>query len=160
MGDRERYLSEACRLLQGPDLTLIRQSALYETEPQELIHQPWFLNQVLEIDTRLFPRQLLARIHRVEGQLGRKRLVPNGPRTIDIDILLFGRFVVKMAGLTLPHPRMCERRFVLEPLAELAPDLRHPQSGKTIRDILAGISAQKVQRVGPRTEGWPSKLDL
>ena len=81
--------------------------------------QPWFLNLVAEAETRLFPLQLLHAIHRVERRLGRERVVDKGPRTIDIDILLFGGFVVDTEELQIPHPRMAARRFVLEPLAEL-----------------------------------------
>ena len=88
--------------------------------------QAWFLNQVVEAETALFPMQLLTRIGRIERELGRVRTVRKRPRTIDIDILLYGAAVVQTARLEIPHPRMAERRFVLAPLAELAPDLRHP----------------------------------
>ena len=150
LGDRERYLDEALRLLEDADLTIVRRSSLYETEPRDFANQPWFLNLVVEAETRLFPRLLLTRIQKIEGQLGRRRMVPKGPRTIDIDILLFGHFVMETAGLVIPHPRMLERRFVLEPLAEICPDLRHPVTGLPIRALLNGVSSQKVTKVKSR----------
>ncbi len=147
LGNRAWYLDEALRLLQGPDLTVTRRSSLYETEPRDLAPQPWFLNMVAEVKTSLFPRQLLARIQRIEHRLGRKRVVDKGPRTVDIDILLFGRFVIDSPDLTIPHPRMCERRFVLEPLAEIAGDLQHPATYSSIQNLLAGVADQKVTRL-------------
>src|ERR1039458_1321200 len=101
-------------------------SRIYETEPVDYKDQAWFLNQVVEAETALFPMQLLTRIGRVEREMGRLRTVRKGPRTIDIDILFYAAAVVETARLEIPHPRIAERRFVLAPLAELAPDLRHP----------------------------------
>jgi 7,8-dihydro-6-hydroxymethylpterin-pyrophosphokinase len=90
---------------------------------------------------------LLTRTQRVEAQLGRKRIGPrNGPRSIDIDILFYGRFTVHSARLEIPHPRLQERRFVLAPLADLAPDLRHPTLGRTMRDLLANLEGQKIRK--------------
>ena len=146
--NREENLLRAIALLASPEVRIVRQSSLYETEPQELRNQPWFLNVAVEIETSLFPIQLLGRIHKIEKQLGRQRVVPKGPRTIDIDILLFGSFVIDTPQLQVPHPRMEERRFVLEPLAEIAPDLRHPVSRRTIRELLAGTGGQVVKRRG------------
>jgi 2-amino-4-hydroxy-6-hydroxymethyldihydropteridine diphosphokinase len=151
--DRAANLRRALTLLTSPDLHIKRTSATYETEPQGLPHQPWFLNLVVEIETTLFPLQLLSRIQKIEKELGRKRLVPKGPRTIDIDILLFGNFIVDTATLTVPHPRMHLRRFVLEPLAELAPDLRHPITRRTIREMLNETSGQIVKKLGNQIRG-------
>ena len=148
VGNRERTLAQALQLLAAPDLRVVRVSALYETEPMELRDQPWFLNLVAEIETGLFPRQLLARTQKVEKELGRKRKVPKGPRTIDIDILLYGDSVIETPDLTVPHPQMAERRFVLEPLAELAPELRHPVLRRTASELLAATRGQVVRRVG------------
>jgi 2-amino-4-hydroxy-6-hydroxymethyldihydropteridine diphosphokinase len=108
--------------------------------------QRWFLNLAAEFETDLFPLQLLHRIKSIEKQLGRQRIVVNGPRTIDIDILLYGSFVVKTDELEIPHPRYRERRFTLAPLAELRPDLRDPVTGKTMSELLAGLRGQAVRR--------------
>jgi 2-amino-4-hydroxy-6-hydroxymethyldihydropteridine diphosphokinase len=105
-----------------------------------------FLNLVVEAETALMPLQLLSRTLRIERELGRKRAVPKGPRTIDIDIVLYGSSVINAPELVVPHPRLAERRFVLEPLAELAPDLRHPVTRRTVREMLAGVAAQKVRK--------------
>ena len=100
-----------------------------------------------EAETDLFPLQLLHRTSKVEAQLKRRRLAPNGPRTIDIDILLFSNFVIDADSLEIPHPRFRERRFVLAPLADLAPHLRDPVTGKSIRQLLAELKGQIVRRV-------------
>jgi 2-amino-4-hydroxy-6-hydroxymethyldihydropteridine diphosphokinase len=113
-------------------------------------NQPWFLNLVVKVETQLFPMQLLSAIGRIERDMGRKRAVAKGPRNIDIDILFYGNFVVQTANLQIPHPRLTERRFVLEPLAEIAPELRHPLSRKTIRELLAGLASQVVRRLESR----------
>jgi 7,8-dihydro-6-hydroxymethylpterin-pyrophosphokinase len=105
------------------------------------------LNIVVEAECALFPRQLLSLIGRIERQLGRRRTINKGPRTIDIDILLFGKFVMNAPDLVIPHPRMMERRFVLAPLIELAPELRHPITGQTMRDSLADVGGQRVSRI-------------
>ncbi len=147
LGDRERNLRDALDLLAGPRLRVVRVSSFYETEPLEVRDQPWFLNAVAEVETDLFPKQLLARIQKVEQQLGRKRTAPKGPRTIDIDILLYGSAVIDAEELQVPHPRLAERRFVLEPLAELAPDLRHPVSHRTVTEMLRAVAGQQVRRV-------------
>jgi 2-amino-4-hydroxy-6-hydroxymethyldihydropteridine diphosphokinase len=148
VGDRLRNLEAALEQLAGPDLRIVRTSAAYETEPVEYTAQRWFLNLVAEVATELFPMQLLMRIGRVERALGRVRTIPKGPRTIDIDILLFGRTVVRTAKLEVPHPRMGERRFVLAPLADLAPELRHPVTGKTVREMLDAAPKQAVRKTG------------
>lgn len=149
LGNREGLLREALERLEAPDLRLRRVSSVYETEPQEVRDQPWFLNLVVEAETRLFPMQLLGRIRRIELALGRRRFAPKGPRIIDIDLLLYGGFVIETAELTVPHLRMTQRRFVLEPLAELAPDLRHPVLRRTMRELLAATMHQTVRRVAP-----------
>jgi 2-amino-4-hydroxy-6-hydroxymethyldihydropteridine diphosphokinase len=147
VGNREQTLEQAIHLLRSPDFQVGRISPVYETEPQDFRNQAWFLNLVLEADTSLFPMQLLARIRKIEQQLGRRRFAPKGPRTIDIDILLFGNFVINSAGLVVPHPRMAERRFVLAPMAELVPELRHPVFRRTMRELLQDTAGQTVRQV-------------
>ncbi len=147
LGDREASLRRALERLEAPDLRIRRVSAIYETEPQDVRDQPWFLNLVAEADTDLFPKQLLARVQKIELELGRKRGRPKGPRTIDIDILFYGESTVATGELTIPHPRLTQRRFVLEPLAELAPELRHPVGRRTVRELLAAAPAQAVRRM-------------
>jgi len=146
MGDRAAMLRQAMETLPGAGIEVVRMSSMYETEPMELREQNWFLNMALECRTELFPLQLLRRLKKLEASLGRKRIVRNGPRTIDIDIVLYGRAVMSTPALEIPHPRFRERRFVLEPLAELAPDLRDPVTKKTIADLLAGTAGQRVRR--------------
>ena len=147
LGKRETNLHRALELLASPEVRVTRVSSTYETEPRDLRHQPWFLNIIAEIETTLFPLQLLGRIQKIEKELGRQRTVDKGPRTLDIDIVLFGNSVIETPRLHVPHPRMQDRRFVLEPLAELAPELRHPLTRRTIREMLAATAAQKVSRV-------------
>jgi 2-amino-4-hydroxy-6-hydroxymethyldihydropteridine diphosphokinase len=146
IGDRECMLREALRRLDSPRLRILRISPIYETEPMDVRAQAWFLNLVAECETDLFPLQLLHRAAQVERELGRRRLLPKGPRTIDIDILLYGNSQVRTAALEIPHPRFRERRFVLAPLADLAPDLRDPVTRKTIRELLASLAGQTVKR--------------
>jgi 2-amino-4-hydroxy-6-hydroxymethyldihydropteridine diphosphokinase len=147
IGDREANLGAAIERLRAPDLRVLRVSPVYETEPVDYTRQRWFLNLVVEVETSLFPMQLLARVARIERALGRARTVPKGPRTIDIDILLYGQAVIRSETLEVPHPRMGERRFVLAPLADLAPDLRHPVAHRTVREMLEAAPPQTVRRV-------------
>jgi 2-amino-4-hydroxy-6-hydroxymethyldihydropteridine diphosphokinase len=145
LGDRQANLAQARDQFAADDIRVLRTSSVYETAPVDVKDQPWFLNQVVEAETVLFPRQLLSRLHKIERAMGRKRTVAKGPRIIDIDILLFGDAVVATPDLEIPHARMTERRFVLEPLAELAPDLRHPVLNRTMREMLAKVTDQRVR---------------
>jgi 2-amino-4-hydroxy-6-hydroxymethyldihydropteridine diphosphokinase len=147
VGDRAEYLRIAREQIEGPDLRVLRASSLYETAPRDVENQPWFLNQVLACETDLFPRQLLARLQKTERAMGRKRRGAKGPREIDLDILLFGSAVVKAPELEIPHPRLAERRFVLEPLVELAPEKRHPGTRRTMREMLAAVASQVVKKL-------------
>ena len=147
LGDRSAHLAAAVARLSSEELRVTRVSSVWETEPREVRDQPWFLNQVVEAETTLFPRQLFQRIQRMERDLGRVRRKPKGPREIDIDILFFGDAVVRTPGLEIPHPRLAERRFVLEPLAELAPELRHPITKMSVRQMLAAVARQDVQKL-------------
>jgi len=150
MGDRQDNLDRAIAALEAEGVHIVRRSSIYETEPQELREQPWFLNMVIECETRLFPIQLVATTQRIERGLGRDRgprAIPKGPRPIDIDILLFGKALIDTPKLAIPHPRMLERRFVLEPLVEIAPSLRHPATRRLIKDELGKVSSQKLRRL-------------
>jgi 2-amino-4-hydroxy-6-hydroxymethyldihydropteridine diphosphokinase len=147
VGDREANMREGLERLESDDVRLTRRSSLYETAPRDMLDQPWFLNAVLEVETSLFPLQLLARIQQIERDMGRRRVTPKGPRNIDIDVLFYGRTVITTAGLEVPHPRLAERRFVLEPLLEIAPELRHPVTGKTAEEMLAALEPQGVRRL-------------
>lgn len=136
LGDRYRHLSEARSLLQKSGVRILKESSIYETEPVDYLEQPWFYNQVLEVESRLNPISLLALIKDIELRMKRKNTVPKGPRTIDIDILLAEKNVFQTQKLIIPHPRMSFRNFVMIPLAEIAPDLIHPLLHKPI-SILA-----------------------
>jgi 2-amino-4-hydroxy-6-hydroxymethyldihydropteridine diphosphokinase len=147
MGDREANLARARELLASDRVIVKRASALYETAPRDVLDQPDFLNQVVEVETDLFPRQLLDRAKQVERKMGRVVVQVKGPRVIDVDILLYANAIVSGPGLDIPHPGIPERRFVLEPLAELAPGLRHPVTKRTIRQMLKAVSDQQVRRL-------------
>jgi 2-amino-4-hydroxy-6-hydroxymethyldihydropteridine diphosphokinase len=151
MGDRQVYCEEAVRLISNfPKTSLLAVSSLYETAPLELIDQDWFINCVAAVRTTFSPGELLRACQEVEQSLGRKRSVRFGPRTIDLDILFYGDQIIHETDLTIPHPRAHERRFVLEPLAEIAPEFEHPALRKTASQILQEMrSHQEVRRLAP-----------
>ena len=136
---------------------VVAASSFYETEPVEFTAQPWFLNCAVKLNTERMPRQLLTGVLDIERKMGRRRVHEKGPRIIDIDILLFGSSIVDAKGLTIPHPAMHTRRFVLEPLAEIAPEVRHPVFKLTVRELRdalpAGQTVKRVSGVGPRASG-------
>lgn len=138
LGDRAAYLLLAVRGMLDAGLDVIRLSSIYETEPVENEQQPPFLNMVAEVrgSTLPSPEQMMAWLLRVEYALGRTREVPMGPRTIDLDLLIFKDYRSDTEFLTLPHPRLHTRRFVLVPLNELVPDLVHPVIGKPVSKLL------------------------
>lgn len=144
-GDRVRQIERALGQL-IMHLNLERISSIYESEPMGLRDQPWFLNLVCMGTTRLKPWDLLEFLHTVEDKLGRKRGGERfGPRTIDIDILAYDERVMEEADLEIPHPRMGERAFVLQPLAEIAPEWQHPVTGQTADEMLAQADAEVVR---------------
>jgi len=150
LGDRAANLNDAiARLKKIGDI--VAASSSYETEPVEVTAQPWFLNCVVALETEKMPKQLLTAILDIEQQMGRRRSQQKGPRIIDIDILLFGSSVVDTKNLTIPHPALDERRFVLEPLAEIAPDLRHPVLKRSMRELRDALpSGQSVRRLSSK----------
>ena len=147
IGNREAFLREAIARLASPKFNVVRISPVYETEPVEYVDQGWFLNLVLEAETTLFPLQLLLHTSRIENAMGRVRTVAKGPRKIDIDILLYGRAIIRAPQLEVPHPRMGERRFVLAPLADIAPEVRHPVTRQSIRQMLEQAPQQKMRKI-------------
>ncbi len=149
VGDRFENLRQACRGLEKAGLRLRLLSSIYETEPVDVVEQDWFLNCAAAIETDLPPLALLEKVHLIEKDLGRVRERPRGPRTVDIDILLYGDATLSGETLTLPHPRMLDRRFVLEPLREIAPTLCVPPSGKTVAELYRDLKdPAAVRRIG------------
>jgi len=149
LGDRAANLGQAVGQLAELG-AVVSVSSFYETEPVGTGPQPWFLNCAVRLDTEKMPRQLMAAILHLEESMGRQRRMEKSPRPIDIDILLFGSSIVDLPSLTIPHPRLHERRFVLEPLSEIAPDARHPVFKRTIRELRDGLPpGQPVKRLPP-----------
>jgi 2-amino-4-hydroxy-6-hydroxymethyldihydropteridine diphosphokinase len=147
LGDRAASLRAALAQLDAGG-RLLAVSALYETQPVEVRDQPWFLNCVAAIETEKTPRELLQLALKIETAMGRLRMRERGPRNIDIDVVLFGDRVVDEPGLKIPHPAMQQRRFVLEPLVEIAPEARNHELGKTARELLAELpGGQTVRRL-------------
>ena len=140
LGDRESNISSALHLLSlSPSLKILRMSSLYETEPVDGVDGECFLNGVVKLETTLQAPELLAFLQSVEEKLGRDHVRRQGPRTIDLDILLFGDLVVRAPDLVIPHPKMDRRRFVLIPLLEIEPSATHPVLKRPLRDLLSEI---------------------
>jgi 2-amino-4-hydroxy-6-hydroxymethyldihydropteridine diphosphokinase len=145
VGDRAAQLQDAEARL-GAAGRVVAASSIYETEPVEFAEQPWFLNCAVALETDKTPQQLMAAILKIEEAMGRRRVQKKGPRSIDIDILLFGDVIVESKELAIPHPAMHQRRFVLEPLAEIAAQVRHPVLKKTIRELRDALPAGQAVR--------------
>lgn len=149
LGDPEAQLAEAVARIDRI-VPVVAVSSVYRTAPVGFLHQPDFLNAVCVVEARLPPDQLLTAALRIEGEMGRVRGVANGPRRIDIDLLDVAGRPVQAPGLTLPHPRIPERAFVLAPIAEIAPEWRHPVLGRTARQLLAQAGTlERIERIGP-----------
>jgi 2-amino-4-hydroxy-6-hydroxymethyldihydropteridine diphosphokinase len=158
VGDKKANLTEALRRVQS-FAEVIAISSLYKTDPVGYLDQDWFLNAAAGVRTVLEPQAFLQALLEVEQSMGRVRNIRNGPRTIDLDLLLWEGRVLDEPGLTVPHPRLPERRFVLEPLREIAPELRHPGSGETMDALataLALVPGPAVERW--TAENWPPAL--
>lgn len=147
MGDREAYCRRALRRIGRFQRTsLTAESPWYETAPMEREGQDWFINGVVAVRTTLSPPALLRACQEVEQSLGRKRTVRYGPRTMDLDLLFYGDRVIQNPDITIPHPKAHERRFVLQPLSDIAPDLMHPILQKTVRELLLSLGDDQVVR--------------
>jgi 2-amino-4-hydroxy-6-hydroxymethyldihydropteridine diphosphokinase len=149
VGDRARNLQGAIAALRKAGVDVTRISSMFETEPVDYLDQPWFLNCAVEAETELPAVALLKALRQIEADMGSKKLVSKGPRLIDLDILLYDDETIDTPELQVPHPRMHLRRFVLEPLAEIAPNVRHPVYGLSAAEMLANLpdksSVRKLQ---------------
>ena len=150
LGDRKANLREGLQLLKSAGVHPLRVSSFFETEPVGGLDQPWFLNLALEVETALPPQALLRCCLQIELARGRVRSFRGASRTLDLDILLYRDTVMREPHLTIPHPRMAERRFVLEPLAEIAPEITHPVLKQTVVSLLQSCPDRScVQRSSP-----------
>jgi 2-amino-4-hydroxy-6-hydroxymethyldihydropteridine diphosphokinase len=146
VGDREKNLRAAIAALAGAGVRVTKISSFYETEPVDLLEQPWFLNCIVEGETNVPALELLRALRGIETQMGSKKLVAKGPRLIDLDILLYGDETIDTPELEVPHPRMHLRKFVLVPLAEIAPNVKHPSWKGTAADLLGSTLDSSVVR--------------
>jgi 2-amino-4-hydroxy-6-hydroxymethyldihydropteridine diphosphokinase len=154
-GEREAHLRRGIELLGQAGVTVNRVSSTFETEPVGYLDQPWFLNVVVEAHTGLTPHELLAVCQHIEGAEGRVRSFRNAPRTLDLDILFYDQLVLQTPDLVIPHPRLQARRFVLEPLADLAPQLLHPVRQEDVRSLLARCPDRSTVRLYPPGDRRP-----
>ncbi len=147
IGDREKNLRAAIASLEDANVRVTRVSSFYETEPVDLREQPWFLNCVVEGKTKMAALELLHALREIERRMGSQKLVPKGPRLIDMDILLYGEDAINGPDLQVPHPRMLWRKFVLVPLAQIAPNMKHPLWNGTAAEMLAETPDQSQVRI-------------
>ena len=148
LGDRKKNLASARRAL-SPKVLIIKVSPIYETKPWGYADQPDFLNQVVKAKTDLEPTDLLAFLKQCEVRLGRTPTFKNGPRQVDLDLLFYDDLIFESDALTIPHPGIVKRGFVLAPMADIAPDFIHPQNGKSIKQLLAEVELSEVNKISP-----------
>ena len=154
--DRLNYITQALQLLLEVDrVSLIQISSLYETEPVGYEEQDWFLNGVIAVETRLLVHQLLALLKTIEGLVGRQHRARWGPREVDLDLLIYDQCCINTPDLTVPHPEMHRRSFVLVPFAEIAPDVLHPIFQQNIRTLLSNLNDEKTVKLAAP----PPKID-
>ncbi len=157
IGNRRQHLRQALEYLEQAGVKIIKRSSIYKTQPVGWQEQPWFYNQVVEVTTALNPYELLALAKNIEARLKRRKTRPNGPRTIDIDLLLAERSVIQTRKLVIPHPRLDQRRFVLKPLAEIAPEVVHPVRRENIATLLKNNQDSskviKLKNYSPKDKG-------
>jgi 2-amino-4-hydroxy-6-hydroxymethyldihydropteridine diphosphokinase len=148
VGERPQFLKEAIeKIAESDKISIRRVSSVYESQPVGYENQGWFLNLVVEVQTSFEPVPLLEHLLSVEEQMGRKRGKKWGPRNIDLDMLFYENHIIDSDRLTVPHPRMHQRRFVLEPLAQIAPEFLHPLLGKSVRELLESCEDESVVRL-------------
>ncbi len=146
IGNRKENLRRAVELLQGIGLIVQRISSTYETEPVDYLDQDWFLNSVVQAQTKLPPIDLLNAMRAIESEMGSKKAFPKGPRLIDLDLLLYENQTIATPDLQVPHPRMLDRKFVMVPLVEISPELRHPSWNATAAEILKNSTDRSAVR--------------
>jgi 2-amino-4-hydroxy-6-hydroxymethyldihydropteridine diphosphokinase len=147
IGKRLSNLERCLSALERSEIIIKNRSSIYETQPKGIQNQPWFLNQVVEVETEFSPDDLLMEIKKIEDNIGRKPNERNGPRIIDIDILLAGDKIVTTKKLKIPHPKLLERNFALVPLVEIAPDAVHPIAKKRIKELSEECADKAVVRI-------------
>lgn len=150
--DPEHHLPQGVGLL-AEHVRITRCSGVYRTPPWGMKDQPAFLNAVIRVETQLAPLHLLDVLQQIESACGRERTVPNGPRTLDLDLLLYGDRIIAEDRLRVPHSRMHQRGFVLVPLCDLAPEMRHPEQNQSMRELMQGVDRAGIERVSLE---WPS----
>ena len=147
LGARRKNLAKALLLLEDAGVKCVKISSVYETQPKDFSTQPWFLNQVLAVASKLKPQSFLTLVKKIEKEMGRKPQVSKGPRLIDIDILMAEEMIIRSKELQVPHPRLDERNFVLIPFREVAPNTVHPVLNKAIKDLAGGTHDSSAVRV-------------
>ena len=155
IGNKEGNIRKAIGLIKKK-CKILKASSLYETEPVGYKEQDWFLNCAIEIDTKLNPLELLNFLQSIEKKLKRAKTIKNSPRIIDLDILFYSNKIIKEKNLIVPHPRLHERLFVLEPLKEIAPELVHPMFGKSIGELYSGDGRKEDVRLFRTYTGKPT----